>query len=175
MKKMQALAIWVLCFALLCTACSAEPENRNSTSSAGQPYISGSISFGENDYYAVAYLGYNEMPDLAYYTQTYLGHENLPVHYISQGDYYLIIPRYQDMAFALYKNDIETHASTLVYESAQSEPFIVQCNISDIFPDATISFGYQSQTYRFSPFISLKDGSVQIGDNAVDITLKKAA
>ncbi len=170
MKKIQVLAIWVLSFLLLCTACSSKTQTQNSASSVEPPYISGSIAFGENAYYAVAYLGYNEMPDLAYYTQTYVGKENLPIHYVSQGDYYLVIPRYRDMAFQLYKNDIETNASTLIYESAQSEPFVVQCNISDIFSDVTISYTYQSQTYTFSPFISLKDGSVQVGENGVNIT-----
>ena len=129
-----------------------------------------SIPFQEDQLYAVAYLGYGEINDLAFYTENYLDDVNLPVHYLSKGDYYLIIPRYADMEVRLYRNDIETMGTTLIYEEMACRPFILQCNISDIFTDATICLTRETETVEFSPYISLEDGSVQVGDRGVDIT-----
>ena len=112
---------------------------------------------------------YGEMENLAFYTEKYLD-KDPPIHHFSGGDWYLIIPRYPDMAVELYRNDIETMGSELVYEDVSCGPFLIQCNISDIFPDATIRLTYQGETVEFSPYISLEDGSVQVGEQGLDIT-----
>ena len=65
---------------------------------------------------------------------------------------------------------IETTERILVYEEAESRPFIIQCNVSDIFSDATICLTYQTETVEFSPYISLADGNVEAGDRGLDIT-----
>ena len=129
-----------------------------------------SIPFTEDQLYAAAYLGFEEMEDLSYYTQRYLDSGDLPIHYFSPGEYYLIIPRYPDMSLALYKNDIQTDQPTLVYEDPVCEPFLIQCNISDIFSDVTVELTYQGETVSFSPYISLKDGSVQVGERGLDLS-----
>ena len=128
------------------------------------------IPFGDGQFYGVAYLGYEEMEDLSFYTENYLEDENLPIHYISNGEFYLVIPRHADMSMRLYRNDMETAERTLVYEEAVSRPFIIQCNISDIFSDATICLTSQGESVEFSPYISLKDGSIEIGEHGLDIT-----
>ena len=110
------------------------------------------------------------MEDLSYYTQRYLDSGDLPIHYFSPGEYYLIIPRYPDMSLALYKNDIQTNQPALVYEDPVCEPFLIQCNISDIFSDVTVELTYQGETVSFSPYISLKDGSVQVGERGLDLS-----
>ncbi len=51
-----------------------------------------SIPFLNDQLYAVAYLGYNEIGELSFYIQEYLDSENIPIHYISKGEYYLVIP-----------------------------------------------------------------------------------
>ncbi len=130
----------------------------------------GSIKFEDDQLYAVAYLGYDDISDLAYYVQKYLDDANVPIHYLSPGEYYLVIPRYPDMSLALYKNDMETMGSVLIFEIKESRPFVIQCNVSDIFSDATIAFSYKDETIRFSPYILLKDGSVMVGDRGVNIT-----
>lgn len=130
-----------------------------------------SIPFEDGQYYAAAYLGYQEMDDISYYTEQYLDDDNVPVHYFSNGEYYLIIPRYSDMELTLLKNDMETMTSTEVYEESDCKPFIIQCNVSDIFPDATVRLTYEGNTVEFSPYLSLMDGSVQIGENGLDITM----
>lgn len=138
----------------------------------GQPQASkrDSIPFTQEQLYAAAYLGYQQIDDLNYYVEQYLDSDQIPVHYLSDGDYYLVIPRYSGMKLALYHNDIKTLEPTLLYEDLDCQPFILQCNASDIFADATISLTYGEETAEFSPFISLKDGSVEIGDQGLDLT-----
>jgi hypothetical protein len=65
---------------------------------------------------------------------------------------------------------METMQSSLIYEEPDCQPFILQCNVSDIFADATICLTYQDQTAEFSPFISLKDGSLDVGAYGLNIT-----
>lgn len=138
----------------------------NAGASGGQE----SIPFSGDQLYAAAYLGFEEMEDLSYYTQNYLNGQDLPIHYFSPGEYYLIIPRYPDMALALYKNDIQTDQPALVYKDPACEPFLLQCNISDIFSDVTVELTYQGETVSFSPYLSLKDGSVQVGERGLNLT-----
>ena len=156
MKKSMVL----LCLLIL-TGCGAVPNAQESKRD--------NIPFQDGQLYAAAYLGYGEMENLAFYTEKYLD-KDPPIHHFSGGDWYLIIPRYPDMAVELYRNDIETMGSELVYEDASCGPFLIRCNISDIFPDATIRLTYQGETVEFSPYISLEDGSVQVGEQGLDIT-----
>lgn len=128
------------------------------------------IPFTGDQFYAVAHLGYLEMTDLDFYIETYLNSDQMPVHYFSYGDYYLVIPRYTGMSLSLFWNDIETSASTLVYQDPECRPFILQCNVSDIFPDATLRLTYQGETVEFAPFLSLKDGSLDIGERGLNLT-----
>ena len=161
MKKFLGLAMAMLC--LLALAGCGESSGPDGSKLD-------SIPFQENQLYAVAYLGYDEIQDLSFYTENYLDDENLPIHYISKGDYYLIIPRDTDMTVRLYRNDIETMDSSLLYEDTECRPFIIQCNVSDIFPDATIRLTHQTESVEFSPYISLQDGSVMVGVRGLNIT-----
>ena len=128
------------------------------------------IPFQEGQLYAAAYLGYQQIDDLDYYLERYLDDGELPVHYLSGGDFYLVIPRYDGMALALSRSDIETLQTTLIYEDPDCRPFLLQCNASDIFADAVIRLTYQDESVEFSPFLSLKDGSVDIGARGLDLT-----
>lgn len=128
------------------------------------------IPFTEGQLYAAAYLGYQQIDDLDYYVQQYLDSDELPVHYLSDGEYYLIIPRYSGMELSLYHNDFDTSEPILIYQDPDCRPFLLQCNASDIFADATVRLSWQEETAEFSPFLSLKDGSVEIGDRGLDLT-----
>ena len=46
----------------------------------------------------------------------------------------------------------------------------MQCNVSDIFADVTVRLEYNGETAEFSPFISLKDGTLMIGERGLDLT-----
>jgi hypothetical protein len=144
-----------------------QKENDNSNSEISKIE---SIPFLENQLYAVAYLGYNEINELSFYIENYLNSENIPIHYLSQGEYYLVIPRYPNMTLTLYKNDMETMQPSLIFEEKECHPFVIQCNVSDIFSDATVCLTYNEETVEFSPYISLKDGTVDVGDRGMNIT-----
>ncbi len=131
------------------------------------------IPFREQHLYAVAYLGYNtdgNIPDYTFYERSFLDSAVIPSHHVSGGEYYLIIPRYEGMEMKLYKNSFDSDTPSLMFESSGAEPFIVCCNISDIFSDVTVEFSYQGETVFFSPYISLKDGSVMAGERGLDLT-----
>lgn len=74
------------------------------------------------------------------------------------------------MELTLYRNDMETMDPLLLYEDPDCKPFILQCNASDIFADATIRLSYGEETAEFSPFISLKDGAVDVGEQGLLLT-----
>lgn len=163
----------ILLGVLVLTGCR-EPKIPETTTSNPETSTSNQekINFADNQLYAVAYLGYEEPEDLDYYKNKYLDGEGVPIHRFSGGEYYLIIPRFEGMSVCLYKNDFDTMDKTKVYESDSCTPFIVQCNISDIFSDVTVEFEYKGERAEFSPYISLKDGSVVVGDRGLDITKK---
>ena len=73
------------------------------------------------------------------------------------------------MSLSLYRNDMESGRATLLYEDPDCGPFLLQCNVSDIFPDATIRLTYEGVSVEFSPFVSLKDGAVDIGSCGLDL------
>ena len=125
------------------------------------------IPFAGDQLYAVAWVGYDDLTELPSYLDRYVGGGHVPTHYFSDGEYYLVIPRYSDMDLKLYKNDIEAETPALVFEESECGPFLIQCNISDIFSDVTVSFTRGEDTAEFSPYISLKDGSVEVGERGL--------
>ncbi len=128
------------------------------------------IPYTDDQLYAVAYIGYDEYSSLDGYIAQYLPNQNPPFFHLSQGEYYLVIPRYSQMELNIYRNDMETMGSALLYKSPTAHPFVIQGNISDIFSNMTIELTDQEQSTSFSPYISLKDGGVEVGDRGLDIT-----
>ena len=133
------------------------------------------IPFEEGQLYAVAYLGYRTMDGLDHYVERYLDSDKLPVHYVSDGDYYLVIPRYDGMSLSLYVNDFDTSLGTLRFFDPDCGPFVIQCNASDIFADVTVRLEYDGEAAEFSPYISLNDGALVLGGLGLDLTMSGAA
>lgn len=192
-KFLLLVAAWAVCLALI-SGCSLtiggridadEPKGGDPTAPSepegGDPTVPSEpeevrskrddIPFSDGQLYAIAYLGYQSMESLELYSEKYLDSGELPVHHVSDGDYYLVIPRYDGMSLKLYVNDIETSEERLVYEDPDCRPFIVQCNASDVFADVTVELDHDGQEAVYSPFISLEDGSVQAGEFGLDLTL----
>ena len=164
MKRILCL-VWIAAFGLVLCGCAA-----GNVSEAEKGGGQGKIEFSQGQLYAVAYLGYQDMGEIDYYVEQYLANGDLPIHYVSSGDYYLVIPRYTDMKMELCVNDIETSYQTLIFEDPACGPFVIQCNASDIFTDATMRFEYGGESCEFSPFISLNDGSLDVGERGLNIT-----
>lgn len=190
MKKQKLTAL--LLGLLLLTACAApkpagesgQNDTQNHTQNDTQDAVSAAVQgagdaaetipFAEGQLYAAAYLGYETPEDLDYYADKWLDGRALPVHDLSAGEYYLIIPRYADTTVELYQCDMETQTRRLVFTDPNGDAFVLHCNISDIFPDAVIRLTYGEESVEFSPSISLVDGSVQIGAQGLLLTREGA-
>lgn len=171
--KRILLCTFILLFCLT-AGCTPPPQDDASASDGVIASKQANIPFTGSQYYAAAYLGYQQMTDLDFYTEQYLDSDKIPIHYLSSGDYYLVIPRYPGMTLRLYQRDIETDGRTLFFEDPDCRPFILQCNASDIFADAVICLSYDGESVEFSPFISLKDGSVELGPQGLELTKEGA-
>lgn len=181
MKKAAIIAA-VLALALALGGCGlfggpeAGPSEGPTGAPTGEPGESAptgkleAIPFEEGQLYAAAYLGYQEIEDLDYYIGRYLDSAQLPIHYVSDGDYYLIIPRYTGMTVTLSVNDLETSRPTAIFIDPDCGPFIVQCNASDVFADVTIRLEHRGDAAEFSPFISLESGAPMMGERGLDLT-----
>lgn len=167
MKRLTLCAAMLLC-SLLYAGC-VSPAG---TSIPSEPTASkrDNIPFAEHHDYAVAYLGYQEITGLDFYVERYLDHDKIPTHYLSSGDYYLVIPRYSGMELSLFQIDFDTGEEILLFHDPDCQPFLLQCNASDVFADAAVRLTYQGRESGFSPFISLKDGTIDVGANGLDIT-----
>ena len=176
MKQRSILVMLLLCVLLL-TGCGtaapapdATPTPAQEAAATPTPDPLSTLPYTDGQLYAAAYLGYQAPTDLDFFQQTYFGGRELPVHHISDGDFYLIIPRDPNATVRLYKNDMLTQTSSIFYEQPDGSPFVIGCNVSDIFPDVTVEITSGGETVDFSPFISLKDGSVEVGARGLNIT-----
>lgn len=78
---------------------------------------------------------------------------------------FLIIPRYKNIEIEIYKQELKEDGKmkeTLVKKV--NEPFYLECNISDLYSNAVIKIKYKNKTYNYSPYYSLKDGSLMLED-----------
>lgn len=94
-----------------------------------------------------------EIPDERF-VSTKMGHE-----------LYLIIPRSKSQQVVVNRlalEDMNEYTSDTLYASPFGEPFLLQCNYSDIFSDAQVVItDLHDEHLRWSPFLSLKDGRLQ--------------
>jgi len=166
--RLKKVLLWTAVLFLLCAGCTFRPDSSASEADTGSKLDN--IPFFEHHSYAVAHLGYQEVANLDFYLERYLDSDPIPTYYLSDGDFHLIIPRYPGTSLSLYQNNLENGSSTLMIHDPDCRPFILQCNVSDIFADATIRLTYGDESVEFSPFISLKNGAIDIGENGLDIT-----
>lgn len=113
-----------LLLTLVLTACSPSPDVEASRA-AELPYTEGQL-------YAAAWLGWQDTGDLSRYADLCPEIEEAPVLRLSDGEYWLILPRYPGTALEVSQLDINTSEARLVYSDPDCEALILQCNISDI-------------------------------------------
>ena len=173
MKKFFMTSALALIIAL--SGCGeAEPKKTEQTENSETAVKSTreDIPFEDGQLYAAALIGYQSLEDFPWYQDRYLDGDSTPLHHVSDGEYYLIIPRYPDMHLSLYKNNMETMIPEMFFEEDDAEPFIIQCNMSDIFADTEIRLEYEGEEAVFTPYVSLKDGAVEIGEKGLNLTKK---
>jgi hypothetical protein len=73
-------------------------------------------------------------------------------------DYYLFLPKYKDTVVTVSEIDMEGAVVSELISTVN--PVLIKCNLSDIAPSVKITARYKDSELSFSPFISLKDGSV---------------
>ncbi len=146
-----------------------QPNGETQTPAPEEPVED--IPFLEGQQYAVAYLGFQKIDNWEHYQALYhLDQDEIPTYWISDGDYYLVIPRYAGTSVTIERVDINTSNRALSHTIRNAGPFIVQCNVSDIFADTVITLTHDDVSVEFSPFLSLKDGTLELGEEGLNIT-----
>ncbi|WP_167957477.1 hypothetical protein [Anaerosporobacter faecicola] len=138
----------------------------------------------ENCYCAVAYLGYVEDNSLqtvrnriteefgssAYTFLEDIQEEDLVV--VGGCDLYCIVPIGDDVKVTVERVGLDDNGNPVkeeVIAQREKEPFVLVCNESDIMSNVAITMESENQTYEFSPYISLKDGSLAIQSDDTNI------
>lgn len=89
-------------------------------------------------------------------------------------EFYLVIPKYKATSISLRELELTEQGklsqveNLLVENMSVTGPALLAVNISDIHPNAKIILRHRDQVSEFSPFISLKDGSLIIDQASVD-------
>lgn len=99
-------------------------------------------------------LGADELPDAVC---------DLPLCDLNGWEYYLIIPRYEGDTVMVQPLVMEEESATLRAEGEAifyDAPFVLCCNPSDIFPNVSVTLKHGEESVTFSPYISLRDGSI---------------
>lgn len=84
---------------------------------------------------------------------------------------YLIIPRdceVQVYSLAMGKVDDDILMNE-TYIKTMTEPFYITCNVSDIIANSLLKVVKDGKQYSYSPYISLKDGSLVVEDFVLNI------
>ena len=85
---------------------------------------------------------------------------------------YLIIPREQEVeVYSLSMGEIDEESISMneKYIKTMNKPFYITCNISDIIANSMIRITKDGTQYSYSPYISLKDGSVVVEEFVLEI------
>lgn len=162
---------------------SDEDENGN-----WSPYVAQrQVLVDEGSMCGVIYLGYAEadvfdlksnrayydnMIEESGYAQDFDFMSHIPDdHFIGTPmghDVYLIIPTDPNanvaVNYMIYdeEDDFAGRIGDILYTNTNGSPFLLQCNYSDIFSDASVVIvDSDGQMLTWSPFLSLRDGKVQ--------------
>lgn len=135
------------------------------------------ISWEENQNYAVFFLNYdmyqeNYLEEATHVLEA-LGLQNvtedIPCYLYEGTEYYLIIPRNTQLPTSIFQcifEEVDFVKGELLAQIENEPYFIVQCNVSDLFPNIML---YQEE-YSFSPSISLRDGGMTPIEGVKDLT-----
>ena len=103
----------------------------------------------------------------------YIGtNEKLEYYELEGQDIYLVIPKYKDSTINVYEARLDDNGN-LVKNSllfTTYNLFVIKCNVSDIIPSIILEVSYNDKVIEYSPSLSLKDGSLFVTDDVLNIT-----
>ena len=84
---------------------------------------------------------------------------------------YLIIPRDCEVqVYSLAMGEVDDDIlMNETYIKTMTEPFYITCNVSDIIANSLLKVVKDGKQYSYSPYISLKDGSLVVEDFVLNI------
>lgn len=94
--------------------------------------------------------------------------------YLVAQEFYLLVPKYDEAEISLKELELseEGELEELPNEALDGKivhgPTLIVQNISDIAPNGEITIKDKAGEVKFTPFVSLKDGELMLGDGAVD-------
>ncbi len=163
------------------TTVDTTPENTvEDTGSAEELRMKQEIDWQGEELYAIVYAyNYENPEDYAEVAKEYLSLyveevSTIPEYLYGGDDYYLLISRYPEEVLEIYDyvfatDDLEKGE---VLDILEDEPyFILQCNISDLFPNVLLEVEREGEIYSFSPYLSLKDGTIAENPYLKDLTI----
>lgn len=125
------------------------------------------LNFGDEHLYAIKFLGYGDQVDLSGIDADFID--------VYGDEYYLIIPRFEDTEVKIKMldygdfSDMDSPEMLTVFTSKNSDPFVLKCNVSDIYSNVAVIIKGSGGSAGFSPRISLEDGSLITGDLGLEI------
>lgn len=125
------------------------------------------FEYADEHLYAIKFLGYGIDPSENY--------KNTDLIDVGGDEFYLIVPRFDEcevkvkmMNFGDF-SDMSAYETLNVFTSNNGEPFILKCNVSDIYSNVAVTMTGAGGSASFSPRISLEDGSLIAGELGFEI------
>ena len=157
MRRMMAVALMaaLLCITSACAVKTVQEDVRKTESAIEYPsqVAESDLAVWEEDALcAVSFLGYRpEAGEQGYVFNT--------------GDEaYYLLPRYTNSTVLIEELDFDGKVLGVLYEGG-AEAVAFLCNMSDLRSNCRITVTGNGETTSFSPFISLKDGSLVLPEN----------
>ncbi len=102
--------------------------------------------------------------------------DEIPFYNYGGPEIFCVIPHYVGSSITVKRSELTEQGELVAKETLDTsdKPMIIQCNESDLYSNVMITIKYNDKSTTFTPYISLKDGSVMPADKmeVIDLTKK---